>query len=348
MASELNLPSTSGTQITAEGRIDFHHHFFPSGLNKAGCNAKVGWKTPPENLPWSPDVSLKAMNELGIRKAILSLPAGTYSRVQAREHNRYAASVCLACPDRFRFLATLPDLRDVEGVLDEIVYAIDNLGADGVALSSSYGEGDDRVYCGDDRIESIWTELDRRRAVVFLHGTQVQTSYPHPFLGIPIVEVPHETFKAAAQLVVSGKKRKYSQVKVVLAHLGGTVPFLASRVAVLSRHMGCPLSIDEILQDFKSFYYEVALSGYESSLEAMQKFVPLDRILFGSDIPAVSVDMAQWFTRNVDTFYENNSLEGVMQQNALRLLPGLNRPFAMPCKNSPYDPSYTFVPLYIH
>ncbi|TFK55950.1 amidohydrolase 2 [Heliocybe sulcata] len=337
-----------GTQDFAGGRIDFHHHFFPASLNKARRNEKVGWKTPSENLPWSPAVSLNAMNELGIRKAILSLPAGTYSRVQAREYNRYAASVCLALPDRFRFLATLPDLRDVEGALDEITYALDDLGADGIALSSSYGETEDRAYCGDDRAEPVWAELDRRKTLVFLHGSQVPTSYPHPFLGIPVVEVPHETFKAAAQLVVSGKKRKYPHVKIVLAHLGGAVPFLASRVAVLSRHMGCPLSTDEILQDFKSFYYEVALSGYESNLEAMRKFVPLDRLLFGSDIPAISVEMAQWFTNNIDTFYGTKSLEAIMRENAFRLLPGLDKPFQTPSKNSPFEPSYTFVPLYIH
>lgn len=332
-------------------RIDFHHHFFPSSLKKADQNVQVGWKTPAENLPWSPDISLKAMNELAIRKAVLSLPAGTYSRLQAREYNRYAASVCSAHPDRFRFFATLPDLRDVEGALDEINYAMDDLGADGIALSSSYGDSDNRVYCGDDSLDPIWHELDRRKAVVFLHGAQIRTSYPHPFLGIPIVEVPHETFRAAAQLVVTGRKRKYSNVKIILAHLGGTVPFLASRVAVLSRHMGCPLTPEEILQDFKSFYYELALSGYETTLAAIQSFVPTDRILFGSDIPAVSTDMVQWFNKNADSFFKDQppaAVQAVMHKNALRLLPGLDKPFQTPCKNSPFEPANTFAALYIH
>jgi len=49
--------------------------------------------------------------------------------------------------------------------------------------------------------------------------------------------------------------------------------------------MGCTLSPDEILEDFKSFYYETALSAYEPNLLAMQKFVKHDHLLFGSDFP---------------------------------------------------------------
>lgn len=122
-------------------------------------------------------------------------------------------------------------------------------------------------------------------------------------LGIPVVEViysgacfrhekystirkvPNETFKAAAHLVVTGKKRKYARVKIVLAHLGGSSPFLAARVAVLSRHMGCALTAEEILEDFKSFYFETALSAHETNLAAMEKFVTPDKILFGTDFP---------------------------------------------------------------
>ncbi|KAG5342549.1 hypothetical protein C0989_000677 [Termitomyces sp. Mn162] len=100
-----------------------------------------------------------------------------------------------------------------------------------------------------------------------------------------VSQVPHETFKAAAHLVVSGRKRKYSDVKVILAHLGGTTPMLAPRVAVLSNHMGCSLSPEEILEDFRTYYYETALSSYSPTLACLDTFVPPDRLLFGTDFP---------------------------------------------------------------
>lgn len=98
-------------------------------------------------------------------------------------------------------------------------------------------------------------------------------------------KVPNETFKAAAHLVVTGKKRRYPDVKIILAHMGGATPFLASRVAVLSNHMGCPLGPEEILEDFRNFYYETALSAHDNTLAALEKFVTTDHILFGTDFP---------------------------------------------------------------
>ncbi|KAK7695884.1 hypothetical protein QCA50_000522 [Cerrena zonata] len=112
-------------------------------------------------------------------------------------------------------------------------------------------------YIGHDKFDPIWEELNRREAVVHLHGTQTPSStpYPHEFLGIPIIEVPNETFKAASHLIITSKKRLYPRIKIILSHLGGSTPFLAPRVAVLSNHMGCSLSPSEILSGFQIFLF---------------------------------------------------------------------------------------------
>jgi predicted TIM-barrel fold metal-dependent hydrolase len=102
---------------------------------------------------------------------------------------------------------------------------------------------------------------------------------------IPDSQVPNETFKAAAHLVVTGNRHRYPDVKIILAHLGGSTPFLAPRVAVLSNYMGCTLSPDEILDAFKTFYYETALSASDDNLKAIDGFVKKDHILFGTDFP---------------------------------------------------------------
>ncbi|KAF7977434.1 hypothetical protein HWV62_3590 [Athelia sp. TMB] len=316
-------------------RVDFHHHFFPSDLNKAKSNIDAGWKTPEGNLPWNPAISIQSMNALGIQIALLSLPANPSGEVSsenrrlARAHNMLAANICETYPGRFGFLAGLPFLDDIEGVLEEMAHSLDVLGADGIALTSSYGSGMLSTYIGHEKYDRIWEELDRREAVVFLHGAQIpsSTSHPDPLLGLPVVEVPNETFKAAAHLVVTGKKRKYPKVKIVLAHLGGSSPFLAARVAVLSRHMGCKLTPAEILEDFKTFYFETALSAHETNLAAMERFVTPDRILFGTDFPAVSTAMAAWYTENLDGYYLADALkkDAIMFQNAFNLLPGLRK-----------------------
>ena len=186
--------------------------------------------------------------------------------------------------------------------------------------------------------DPIWEELNSRRAAVFLHGAQIRPERPdpHDFLGVPIVEVPHETIKAAASLVVSGRRRKYPDINFVLAHLGGSTPFLAPRVAVLSNYMGCKLTPEETLEDFKTFYYETALSSHESTLAAMQSFVGSDRLVFGTDFPgrlpsrlwfiacstlrvAVSKDMALWYTKQVNQAYPDAEAP-VWRDNILKIL----------------------------
>ncbi|KAJ6515814.1 hypothetical protein C8R45DRAFT_888937 [Mycena sanguinolenta] len=312
-------------------RIDIHHHYFPANLDKANSNEKVGWRTPVENLPWNEGISLEFMDAAAIDVAILSFPAiasgfiGQENRNQACERNRGMAEICRVHKGRFGFFATLPFLDDIEGALAEIAYGLDILNADGISLSSSYGEGANATYIGHARYDRIWAELDRRAATVFLHGAQTPSStpQPHPFLGVPITEVPNETFKAAASLVVSGRKRQYRACRIILAHSGGSTPFLAARVAVLSRHMGCPLSSEEILEDFKSFYYDTALSAHETTLSALETFISPERILFGTDFPAVSSKMAGWYTRNLEAFHaaDANKLTGIMASNALDLFP---------------------------
>jgi 6-methylsalicylate decarboxylase len=124
-------------------KIDVHHHIFaPFFMNtKLKTSKEVGWRTPPENLPWSLSKSLAMMDSLGIGAAILSYPAGIPEKISAhpevggmsedeiekqrqrgrdtvREMNRYAMELCHSeeGQGRFGWFACLPDLRDVEGV----------------------------------------------------------------------------------------------------------------------------------------------------------------------------------------------------------------------------------------
>lgn len=119
--NDVMIPFFFLQQTMTKGFIDIHHHFFPSTLNKARTNEEVGWQTPEGHLPWTPELSLKFMDQAGIDTAILSFPAlsaGSVSeenRTLARERNTYMAKVCQDYPGRFGFFATMPFLQDVEG-----------------------------------------------------------------------------------------------------------------------------------------------------------------------------------------------------------------------------------------
>ncbi|TFK91504.1 amidohydrolase 2 [Polyporus arcularius HHB13444] len=305
-------------------RIDVHHHNFPSNVGKLYEHSPLGYKLPEENLPWSLEKSLQAMDELGIDIAVLSLPDGWPIAGKA---NQRSAEICKQYPGRFGFFASLPDLRNTEDALTELAHALDDLHANGISLVSSYGYGAEAKYIGDDAFDPIWTELDRRGALVFLHGAQTPSStpYPHPFLGIPVTEVPNETYKAAAHLVVTGKKRRYPNVKIILSHLGGSTVWLAPRVAVLSAYMGSSLTPEEIIEDFNTFYFDTALATNETTLTAAETFVGHDRVLFGTDYCAVTPSMAAWYKEQLEQFYADkpDRLQDIMSGNALKLMPEL-------------------------
>jgi len=116
-----NIPASVARSAQSALRIDIHHHYFPSDLKKEQANVEVGWKTPPENLPWCPKISLQAMNAMKVDFAVLSYPAlssgciSEKNRSTARRRNVLAAGFCREQPDRFGFFATLPFLDDVEG-----------------------------------------------------------------------------------------------------------------------------------------------------------------------------------------------------------------------------------------
>ena len=154
--------------MTTAECIDIHHHFFPPSLSriKATQSQAVGFRTPPENLPWNMDLSLRAMDSLGIQLAVLSLPSGIAETFEeAKTLNAAMHEIVLQRRDRFVFWGCLGDWRDVQGnthhdtsleltghspdaitfvgALRLIPYVFDELGAVGIAVSSSYGTGCD-------------------------------------------------------------------------------------------------------------------------------------------------------------------------------------------------------------
>ncbi|MEU0493873.1 amidohydrolase family protein [Mycobacterium sp. NPDC006124] len=318
------------------GRVDFHHHFMPTTMLTSGLfGSTAGWRFREDRGDWTPQVSVDVMDELQIDTAILSIPNDIESRLPentrrhvARELNTLTRQAVDDYPGRFGLFAHLPTPTDLDAALEELTYALDVLGADGITLTNVYGVGEEARSLGDPIFEPLWAELDRRRALVFLHGEQTpgRNRAPSKYLPTPVSETPNETYKGAADLVTSGRKRQFPNVRIILSHSGGSTPVLAARVAALGAfHLDCNLSADEIIADFRSFYYETALSGFETNLEALESFVEPEHILFGTDFPAANPKTIRWFTHNVDVYFEDrpDMRARVMHDNAYGLLPRL-------------------------
>lgn len=236
---------------------------------------------------------------MGIQTAILSVTAPgacvekdpVIQQDLARQMNDYAAKVRDEDPHSFGFFASMPDIRNTTAAIREISHAFDDLGADGVTLFTRYGPGN--TYLGNPDLEPIWAELNRREAVVFIHPTlPVDTNLVNPKLLQPMIDFPHETTRTAMDMVMSRTLHRYPNVKVILSHGGGTLPYLVTRLLIpLSKtpSVAAKWMIGTNYEDgaatFRKFYYDVALSSAPQVLQLLLDTVPHDHILFGVSTP---------------------------------------------------------------
>ena len=223
--------------MTRPKTIDVHAHFLPpvyqEALRSAGLKTLDGGIPVPE---WSPERALAIMDEIGTTGAVLSVSSPHLNFVDSasaiglsRSINDYAAEVKRRYPDRFGAYAILP-LPDITASIAELERALDQLELDGVALPT-HTEG---LYLGDARLTPLLEVLDERKVTVFIHPTSPCCFEAFGLeLPAPMIEFPFDTTRTAASLLYSGALARHPGINFILPHAGGTLPFLAPRIAAI-------------------------------------------------------------------------------------------------------------------
>lgn len=271
-------------------RIDVHFHAVPEAFKHAASAAGRGATIASGFPEWSNEAALALMDRTGIETAVTSISQpgvhfgdDAQARGLARLCNEDAAARMQRWPTRFGAFATLP-LPDVDGACAEIAYALDVLRLDGVCLLASYGER----FIGDAQFEPVLQELHARGAVVFLHPNFHPSSRGLGWsLPAFLTEFPFDTTRAAAQLVFSGATRRYSNIRFILAHAGGTLPYLAWRLSLapmIDRRFA-DRSGEDILGEVRRFWFDTAQAAGAPVLAALNEVADPERVLFGSDWP---------------------------------------------------------------
>ncbi len=264
-------------------RIDTHSHVVPPEYAAwlRGLGAAAGGLPIPS---WDPHAALAVMDRHSIATAVLSVSTpgvhlgdGADARSIARDVNDYAAQMTRDHPGRFGFFATLP-LPDVDGALAELDRAMDSLGANGVVLLANHRG----VYLGDRRFDPVFDELQRRHAVAFVHpsllpGIEAIEGIP-PFMADFLLD----TTRAAINLARSGTLERCPDVKILLSHAGGFVPYAAYRIALAASDRNDVLHGLSLLQ---RYYFDIALSGSPTALPSLLAFTDASHVTFGSDWP---------------------------------------------------------------
>ncbi len=204
------------------GAIDVHHHFLPPGQS-AGPR------------PWSPQASLDQMERFGIGVAILSMTQngdllynGTEKgRTEIRRGNDYGAELVQKYPKQFGQMGGVP-LPDLDGSLKEIEYVYDTLKVDAIGIYSNDNQG---RWPGDPYFEPMWQELNRRRAIVYMHPLAPPCCGNLKYgPAASMLEYDFDVTRGVASIVVNGVMFRYPNIRFITVHSGGTVPMLAGRM----------------------------------------------------------------------------------------------------------------------
>src|SRR5216683_3211176 len=298
------------------GRIDVHHHMLPPFYMDLRQRVTGIGEMP----TWSPARSLDDMEQNGVTTAMLSLAvsgvtfdAGEAGRSLARKSNDFGAQLVKDHPASFGLLAALP-LPDPQGSLIEIEYALDALHADGVALLSSYGD----KWLGDAIYAPVFEELNRRKAVVFVHPSapnccaNLQAHVPASTL-----EFLFDTTRTIESLLMNGTFSRFQNLQFIFSHGGGAMPMLANRMARLFPKDLAAQAPNGVLYELKRQYYDTASASNPASLSALMSVVPGSQILFGSDFPFLSAGDAAGDLMH--SGLPDNTVEAINRDNAVRL-----------------------------
>jgi 6-methylsalicylate decarboxylase len=312
----------------APHRIDTHHHPYAKVyVQKTGEVLKHTTHAFYDRLTkWHPDQAIAAMDKSGIAVSVLSISTPSVwlggvqaSRDFARECNEAAAEMQRDYKRRFGHFAALP-LPDTEGCLREIEYALDELNADGFALTTNYVD----KYPGDDAFAAVFDELNRRKAVVYFHPTAASFAFNViPNIPPPTIEFPFDTTRAITSLLFGGTFHRCPNIKWIFSHGGGALPMLASRLAGLAKNrpeLNARVP-NGVMHELSKLYVDVVGVTTPGALRAVLDIVPMSHLLFGSDFPFWDPDITIKGLAGLKLSAAD--LQAIERDNALKLLPNL-------------------------
>ncbi|MBC7780072.1 MAG: amidohydrolase [Proteobacteria bacterium] len=239
---------------------------------------------------------IESMDAAGVDMAVLSLTGPNVywgdedaSARAARAINRSFAQAQADHPQRLRWIASLP-FQYPARACEELARALDD-GARGVMVLGNIG-GESLTA---PRFASVWAEIDRRALPVFLHPTvpcgcaemdiamyQLSASVGFTF----------DSTLAVTRMIFDGFFDRYPRMKLIIAHGGGTLPFLAPRLDRCHEVIAAARTrIAERPSTYlKRLYADSVLYSHNALRDTLEVFGE-DHVLFGSDYPHNISDM---------------------------------------------------------
>ena len=267
---------------------------------------------------------IEDMDRVGVDVQVLSLStpnvyftdAERQSAVAIRVNDMYAELIS-RYPNRFKGFASIP-MHDSDAALAELDRTLGELRLNGVILQSNLGG----LALTEPRFRPFFEEANRRELCIFVHP--ILPPNPEPYaeycLG-PIVGFPSDTTLAVAKLCYSGMLRELPDIRWIIGHAGGTIPWLMERLDNGYRDFPeCREHIDELPSAYlKRLYYDTVTFS-QHTLGMLESMVGADHMVMGSDYPHLlgSIDRAVSSIEDMPT--DDMKKEKIFSGTALSIL----------------------------
>jgi aminocarboxymuconate-semialdehyde decarboxylase len=188
--------------------------------------------------------------------------------------------------ERLSGLATLP-MNDPEMAAAELERAMDR-GLKGAIVGSSWSGN----RLSDPKFTPFWEAANERKAIIFVHPLLCSDSRLSQWMMPNLIGVPWETTLCATDLLLSGLLDRYPNVKILLAHGGGFLPYQIGRLEKgFEKWKTVSVQMKESPRETaKRFWYDSVLWNPEA-LQYLVNTVGEERVVPGTDFP---FDLCEW------------------------------------------------------
>ena len=283
----------------------YYERFFELDTGPEAANLRKRVSSIP--VLWDMDKRFAQMDEFGDYRQLIniaappveSLGSAQVAREMARLGNESMAELVRDNPDRFvGFCACVP-MGDPDAAIEELDYAINELGALGAQIYTHVGfEPMDHA-----RFDPFYERMAQSGKLLQIHPGRSAAWPDYPSEQRSKFEIwwtfgwEYDLSAFMARIVFSGVLERYPELKMLIHHGGGMVPHFSGRVGpgwdqlgarTPAEHKndieGYPLTKRPI-EYFKMMYADTALFGAGHALRCSTEFYGVDRMLFASDSP---------------------------------------------------------------
>ena len=267
---------------------------------------------------------IEDMDRVGIDVEVVSLSTpnvfftdAEHQPSVARMVNDSYAELIAKHPKRFKGFASIP-MDAPDAALRELHRTIDELKLNGVILLSNIGG----KALTSPEYRSFFEEANRMKLCIFLHPMiPAQSDAFREYVLGPIIGFPFDTSLAVARMCYDGMLAEFPDIRWIVGHLGGAVPYLMERMDNGYRDFPeCRAKIDQLPSFYlKRLYYDT-VSFSPHTLTMARNMVGADRMVMGSDYPHLlgSIDRAVSSIESLDIREEEK--EGIFSGTALKIL----------------------------